>query len=97
MTKKIVVVCNNPPEWKHFVDVTTWNSSKQNKPYKLSGDVLFDTHNNQEFIHIPNNMYKLSEKLYMLGEDFKIDLIIPMCKLEDGVEDYLGLFMEVKE
>lgn len=92
--KNVLVVCSNEHEWKHFVDVATWNLSKQNKPYKLSGDVLFDIQNNQEFIHVPNNMYTLSEKLYTLGDDFRIDLIIPMCKIDKEVEDYLRLFME---
>lgn len=95
--KNILVVCNNPPEWKHFVDVTTWNLSKQNKPYKLYGDVLFDVQNNQEFIHVPNNMYRLSEKLYTLGSDLRVDLIIPMCNIDKEVGDYLELFMRREE
>lgn len=94
MIKNIAVVCNNSQEWKHFVDSTQWDLAKQNLPYKTSDGYILDVQNNKKFIHVPNNMYKLSEKMYMLCDDFRIDLIIPMCKIDKEVEDYLRLFME---
>ena len=95
--KNILVVCSNPPEWKHFVDSLQWSLSKQNLPYKASGDYILDVQNNKKFIHVPNNMYKLSEKLYMLGDEFRFDSIVGMCNIDKGVEDYLELFMGGKE
>ena len=97
MIKNIAVVCNNEQEWRHFVDSTQWNLSKQNLPYKTADGYILDVRNNKKFIHVPNNMYKLSEKMYILCDDnFKVDSIIWMCNTDKEVEDYLGLFMEAE-
>ena len=95
MIKNIAVVCNNLPEWEYFVDSLQWSLSKQNLPYKTADGYILDVRNNKKFIHVPNNMYKLSEKMCMLCDDnFKVDSIVWMCKIDKEVEDYLRLFME---
>ena len=90
MTKHIAVICNNEAEWKHFCNNMEWNLSKQNLPYRWGGHYLLDLSSNTKFIHMPNNLYKLNEKLYMKGDDFTIDLIIPMCKMECDVDEFLS-------
>lgn len=91
ITKHTAVVCNNPAEWKHFTESLVWNLSKQNKPYKLTEKELVDIQNNQKFIHVPRNMYKLSETLYMYADDcFNIDNVIFMCDHNKEIEDYLN-------
>lgn len=87
--RRIAVICNNDKEWKHFTESVTWSLSKQNNPYKFSGNTLVDIQNNQEFIHLPNNMYKLDQILYMLPDDFTIDSIVWMCNTDKEVEDFL--------
>ena len=95
MIKNIVVVCSNLLEWGYFVDSLQWSLSKQNLPYKTADGYIIDVQNNKKFIHVPSNMYKLSEKLYTLGDDFYIDSIVWMCNTDKEVEDYLSGFMEV--
>lgn len=93
--KNVAVVCNNLTEWKYFVDSMQWNLSKQNLPYRETEMYIQDLSSGMEFIHIPNNVYKLSQILYMTDNGgLSIDLIVPMCKMDEGVEDYLRLFME---
>ena len=95
MTKNCLVVCNNPREWEYFVDSIQWSLSKQNLPYKTADGYILDVQNNKKFIHVPNNMYKLSEKMHMLcDDDFYVDSIVWMCNTDKEVEDYLGLLME---
>lgn len=91
MTKHIAVICNNKKEWEYFTESATWSLSKQNSPYKLSGDTLIDIQNNQKFIHIPNNMYKLDQILYMLVDDeFSIDNLVWMSDYNQEIKDYLS-------
>ena len=85
--KITAVVCNNEAEWEHFYKSMEWNLSKQNLPYRWLGDKFEDLSSGITFIHFPNNMYKLNEKLYMLGCD--VDNIVWMCKQDSEIEDYL--------
>ena len=88
MTKFVAVVCNNEAEWQHFYKSMEWNLSKQNLPYRWLGDMFEDLTNGIKFIHVPNNMYKLSEKLYMLGCD--IDNVIWMCSYDKEIDEFLS-------
>lgn len=92
--KNILVVCSNTPEWELFVNTLQWNLSKLGKRYKSTDSYIHNIDGDAKYFYAPNNMYELNQFMYLLGEDFKTDLVVPMCKLEDGVEDYLGLFME---
>lgn len=82
--KHYVVVCNNLREWELFVELSTFNLSKQNHPYRLETHTnrLFDLHSNICYIYTPNTMtgYKL--------QGMVVSKIIQMCSRID--EDLYG-------
>lgn len=91
MTKFIAVVCNNEAEWQHFYKNMEWNLSKQNLPYRWLGDMFEDLSSGIKFIHFPNNMYKLSEKLYILPElEYTIDRVVWMCSYDKEIDEFLS-------
>ena len=82
--RNYAVVCNNLREWELFVELSTFNSSKQNRPYRLETHTnrLFDIHSNICYIYTPNTMvgYRL--------QGITLSKIIQMCNVID--EDLYG-------
>lgn len=89
--KHYAVVCNNLREWELFVELSTFNLSKQNHPYKLSlqGKRLVDLHKDICYICVhnsPNNM---------CVSGILIEKIIQMCSAIDG-DLYARLVTQIK-
>jgi len=85
--KYIAVVCNLYHEWLHFVDVSQWNFSKQNKRYKCTRDTFVDIAEQKAYFYV--NVNRLQERL-----DGKIlHSYIRMCTITPEQEQILNNYV----
>jgi hypothetical protein len=85
--KQIAVVVNNQLEWKHFVDVSQWNFSKQNKRYKCTRECFVDIAEQKAYFYV--NVNRLQERLD--GES--LHSYIHMCTITPEQEQFLNSYV----
>jgi hypothetical protein len=85
--KMVAVVCNNIHEWKHFVDVSQWNFSKQNMRYKSTKYAFVDIQHNTAYLFVDVNFIKQ----YLEG--YTLQRYIRMCTITPEQEQILNSYI----
>lgn len=82
----VAVVCNNIHEWKHFVDVSQWNFSKQDMRYKSTRDKFVDI--NKQITYIYVNVNNLD-----VVRGTALHSIVYMCTITPEQEQFLNNYV----
>jgi hypothetical protein len=84
--KYIAVICNNQLEWKHFVDVSQWNFSKQNMRYKCTRNKFVNISKQITYIYVNiNNLDNV--------RGTALHSIVYMCTITPEQEQFLNSYV----
>lgn len=83
----VAVVVNLYHEWLHFVDVSQWSFSKQNKRYKCTRECFVDIAEKKAYFYV--NVNRLQERL----DGKSLHSYIRMCTITPEQEQFLNSYV----